>query len=205
MVGSSSSEKFCYSPFWDLQVTWYTNQPDFTPCFHNSILIWMPCIFLWLLIPVEVTRTKNLTGPPLPWTLLTISRLLLSLGLVVLTSTELILKIKLQKEGEAVYGVEFCSAYTKIITFVLVSLLIFRDKRLGRKSSGVLLLYWFFLALGGVFTYRSFILQTFAKGYAPLREKEYIIFMVYYPLVVMSMVLAAFNDKVPHQLNKMLE
>ncbi|XP_076329549.1 multidrug resistance-associated protein 1-like [Tachypleus tridentatus] len=163
MIDSSLSEEFCFSPFWDLQVTWYTNQPDFTPCFHNSILIWIPCIFLWLLVPVEVTRTRKRKGPPLPWTLLTMSKLLFCLGLIVLTLTDLIFKVKLQNEGEAVSRVEFCSAYTKIITFVLVFFLIFRDKRLGRKSSGVLFLYWFFLALCGGLTYRSIILQTFSK------------------------------------------
>ncbi|XP_076337840.1 multidrug resistance-associated protein 1-like isoform X2 [Tachypleus tridentatus] len=205
MIDSSLSEEFCFSPFWDLQVTWYTNQPDFTPCFHNSILIWIPCIFLWLLVPVEVTRTRKRKGPPLPWTLLTMSKLLFCLGLIVLTLTDLIFKVKLQNEGEAVSRVEFCSAYTKIITFVLVFFLILRDKRLGRKSSGVLFLYWFFLALCGGLTYRSIILQTFSKDYGPLREKEYIIYMVYYPLVLMSMILAAFNEKVPYQLNKIFE
>ena len=29
---------FCVSPLWDLNVTWYTEDPDFTPCFHKTVL-----------------------------------------------------------------------------------------------------------------------------------------------------------------------
>ena len=30
-------EEFCGGPFWDVNVTWNTNDPDFTPCFQVLI------------------------------------------------------------------------------------------------------------------------------------------------------------------------
>ncbi len=27
--------ELCNPPMWDLNLTWYTEQPDFTPCFHK--------------------------------------------------------------------------------------------------------------------------------------------------------------------------
>ena len=29
----------------------HTDNPDFTPCFQNSVLAWVPCIYLWAALP----------------------------------------------------------------------------------------------------------------------------------------------------------
>ncbi|OWK61874.1 Multidrug resistance-associated protein 1 [Lonchura striata] len=39
-------------PFWDWNLTWHTEDPDFTLCFQNTVLVWIPCIYLWLCFPV---------------------------------------------------------------------------------------------------------------------------------------------------------
>ncbi|KAL8175273.1 UNVERIFIED_CONTAM: Multidrug resistance-associated protein 1 [Gekko kuhli] len=36
----------------DWNVTWHTENPDFTPCFQNTVLIWIPCLYLWACVPV---------------------------------------------------------------------------------------------------------------------------------------------------------
>ncbi|XP_023999376.1 multidrug resistance-associated protein 1-like [Salvelinus sp. IW2-2015] len=38
-------------PLWDWNRTWYTDKPDLTECFQNTVLVWFPCIYLWLLAP----------------------------------------------------------------------------------------------------------------------------------------------------------
>uniref|UniRef100_A0AAX7U300 ABC-type glutathione-S-conjugate transporter n=1 Tax=Astatotilapia calliptera TaxID=8154 RepID=A0AAX7U300_ASTCA len=35
----------------DWNRTWYTANPDLTQCFQNTVLVWVPCIYLWLLAP----------------------------------------------------------------------------------------------------------------------------------------------------------
>uniref|UniRef100_A0A674N5W4 ABC-type glutathione-S-conjugate transporter n=1 Tax=Takifugu rubripes TaxID=31033 RepID=A0A674N5W4_TAKRU len=35
----------------DWNRTWYTANPDLTRCFQNTVLVWVPCIYLWLLAP----------------------------------------------------------------------------------------------------------------------------------------------------------
>ncbi|MGH0114521.1 UNVERIFIED_CONTAM: hypothetical protein FKN15_019661 [Acipenser sinensis] len=32
-------------------LTLYTDSPDLTPCFQNTVLVWIPCIFLWAAFP----------------------------------------------------------------------------------------------------------------------------------------------------------
>ncbi|KAJ7401505.1 multidrug resistance-associated protein 1 [Pitangus sulphuratus] len=49
-------ESFCGAdapePFWDWNLTWHTEDPDFTPCFQNTVLVWIPCVYLWVCFPV---------------------------------------------------------------------------------------------------------------------------------------------------------
>ncbi|XP_076346503.1 multidrug resistance-associated protein 1-like isoform X2 [Tachypleus tridentatus] len=202
-VGFSS--KFCISPLWDLQLTWYSERPELTPCFQKSILVWLPCIFLWSFAPVEILRTRSCKGPSLPWTLISISRLLSTFGLFVLTLVDLSLKLQRRRSDRFVPGVELCSSSTKLVTFVLVSCFILRDQRKGRKSSGVLFVFWVLLLLCGAITYVSFLYQVFTEEYEMVKQTDYIVFMAYYPLVVISLVLAAVNDSVPLEINKQLE
>lgn len=36
----------------DWNLTWHTENPDFTQCFQNTVLIWIPCMYLWVCFPV---------------------------------------------------------------------------------------------------------------------------------------------------------
>ncbi|KAF5915974.1 hypothetical protein HPG69_003047 [Diceros bicornis minor] len=39
------------SKFWDSNLSVHTDNPDLTPCFQNSLLAWVPCIYLWVTLP----------------------------------------------------------------------------------------------------------------------------------------------------------
>ncbi|XP_025062209.1 multidrug resistance-associated protein 1 isoform X4 [Alligator sinensis] len=43
-------EELCLQQDWNL--TWHTENPDFTQCFQNTVLIWVPCIYLWVCFPI---------------------------------------------------------------------------------------------------------------------------------------------------------
>ena len=72
---------FCGGPLWDLSVTWNTNDPDFTKCFHNTVLAWIPAGFLLLATPFEISTWRQSRCPRIPLTLLNVGKLLLTLGL----------------------------------------------------------------------------------------------------------------------------
>ena len=47
-------EDFCGpGPIWDANVTWNTDNPDFTPCFLKSVMSWIPGFVLLILAPFE--------------------------------------------------------------------------------------------------------------------------------------------------------
>uniref|UniRef100_A0A9J8ATG6 ABC-type glutathione-S-conjugate transporter n=1 Tax=Cyprinus carpio carpio TaxID=630221 RepID=A0A9J8ATG6_CYPCA len=55
--------------FWNIQIisgfcgqgldqenTWYTHNPELSNCFQNTVLVWAPCIYLWVLSPFYCLR-----------------------------------------------------------------------------------------------------------------------------------------------------
>ena len=87
----SGFEDFCGGELWNRSTVWDTEDPDFTECFHNTVLSWLPAAFLLLTTPFEVTSWQSSQCPRLPFTVLNVSKLLLSLGLVAVTVTELVM------------------------------------------------------------------------------------------------------------------
>ena len=51
---SSASSGFCPDPLWDPLRTWVTDDPDFTRCFHETVLVYLPAILLLIIGPFQV-------------------------------------------------------------------------------------------------------------------------------------------------------
>ena len=69
---------FCGDPLWDSNLTWYTETPDFTACFHATFLVYVPSIFLGLTLPIQAYRWRYVCKNRLiPWTILNIRQAIL--------------------------------------------------------------------------------------------------------------------------------
>ncbi|XP_055077733.1 multidrug resistance-associated protein 1-like [Periophthalmus magnuspinnatus] len=54
-------------PLWDWNLTWYTERPDLTQCFQQTVLVWAPCIYLWTCSPFYLLYLLlHAPGPRLP-------------------------------------------------------------------------------------------------------------------------------------------
>ena len=84
-------EDFCGGTFWNLTQTWNTNDPDFTKCFENTVLAWLPAGFLILVTPFEVTSWQDSKCPKIPFTILNVTKILLTLLLVGSCVAEIVL------------------------------------------------------------------------------------------------------------------
>ena len=58
---------FCGSPLWDSNLTWFTETPHFTPCFHSTVLVYAPCLVLWLLAPLDLYYYNISHARDVPW------------------------------------------------------------------------------------------------------------------------------------------
>ena len=57
---------FCSNIFWDHNVTWYTDEPDFIQCFQLAILSCAPTILLVFLAPLEIRSLLQGTSSFVP-------------------------------------------------------------------------------------------------------------------------------------------
>nr|XP_029724825.1 multidrug resistance-associated protein 1-like isoform X4 [Aedes albopictus] len=137
-------DEFCGSRFWDQNLTWYTEDPDLTTCFQQTVLVWTPCAFLWVFSLIELYYLRNSRNRNVPWSVLNITKLAIVSTLIVLTIVDL---IKAISTDEAVAPVYFYTPVIKIATFAFAAGLIYLNKFYGMRTSGLMFLFWGFLVL----------------------------------------------------------
>ncbi len=81
---------FCAGPIWDTNLTWNTEDPDFTPCFHKTVLVYVPCGFLWLLAAVDQVQSWNSNARNCPWSWNNIAKLSITTALCFLSIIEIV-------------------------------------------------------------------------------------------------------------------
>lgn len=121
----NSTEKFAFErnlsiicpSFQNLNETWYTDYPKFTPCFQDTVLVWLPCIFLWLFTPLEIYCMKSSINRNVPHGFASASKMTLIGALIVVSIVDLAMGID-RNDKEEVYAVTYCTPVIKIITFV---------------------------------------------------------------------------------------
>ncbi|XP_064537338.1 multidrug resistance-associated protein 1 isoform X7 [Drosophila montana] len=145
----SSMDEFCGSTFWDANETWWTTDPDFTPCFEQTVLVWAPCAFFWLFMLFDFWYLKASLDKNIPWNRLNISKLLVNVGLLVVTALDLIMAF-VKKGGDSelpLYGVDIWTPVIKLLTFLMVLMFIPLNRKYGVQTSGCQFMFWFILTL----------------------------------------------------------
>lgn len=162
-------ESICGSPYWDYKLTWQGESPDFTQCFQETALVWLPCSFIWLFCASEYSKIRQLhaTAPKdrhgnrykVPWTLISflkifLAALLLALSLCQLTSVLVRLIIR-SEQIDKIYPVQWLTPSVQVATFTLVIILLLSHRSYAVQSSGVLFIFWFLYSITSSFTYYS--------------------------------------------------
>ncbi|VVD06181.1 unnamed protein product [Leptidea sinapis] len=102
----------------DSNLTWYTENPEFTPCFEKTVLIWIPCGFLWLTALLDAYYILNSKERNIPWNILNISKLVITILLIVFKFVDLGVAVhKSSNEEEDVFSADYYAPLVKILTF----------------------------------------------------------------------------------------
>ena len=81
---SSFEENFCGTEFWNTNKTWNSDNPDFTICFHKTILAWIPSIILAIFSIGEFKLCKSDPNSSISWNIYNVTKVLLTVLLMVL-------------------------------------------------------------------------------------------------------------------------
>ncbi|XP_063223011.1 multidrug resistance-associated protein 1-like [Bacillus rossius redtenbacheri] len=153
-MGESFMELFCGSPFLDDNLTWYTEDPDVTPCFQKTVLAWLPCVVLGALTPVEAYYFLCKCKGFIPCNWLNMTKLVICGLLFVLNITDLIFTIYQASQDFEVFLVDYWTPVIKAATFLLCAVLIHYNRRSGLRTSGPQFVFWLLSALLGAVQFR---------------------------------------------------
>lgn len=104
----------------DANITWYTEDPDLTPCFQNTVLTWIPCIFLWIWSIYQIYVSINSKTKNIPWNALNLMKVGFSSLLILIQVLEIAFLLINSRGHDLnyVYAVEYVSPGLKLISFV---------------------------------------------------------------------------------------
>uniref|UniRef100_A0A2K5U2M2 ABC-type glutathione-S-conjugate transporter n=1 Tax=Macaca fascicularis TaxID=9541 RepID=A0A2K5U2M2_MACFA len=184
------------SKFWDSNLSVHTDNPDLTPCFQNSLLAWVPCIYLWVALPCYLLYLRYHGRGYI--ILSHLSRLKTVLGVLLwcVSWADLFYSFHGLVHGRAPAPVFFITPLVVGITMLLATLLIQYERLQGVQSSGVLIIFWFLCVVCDIIPFRSKILSAKAEGEIsdPFR---FTTFYIHFALVLCALILACFREKPP--------
>nr|XP_060642317.1 ATP-binding cassette sub-family C member 6 [Anolis sagrei ordinatus] len=199
MSGASwlcSSQGNRSAKLWDWNQTWYTDAPRLTTCFQSTVLIWIPCLCLWVSFPFYyLYLQKNARGYI---RMSAAFKAKMVLGFVFLAmyfaSAFYIL-------WEANQGIQqdpglIISCALQLVTMILVLFLTQTERQKGVQSSSVLLLYWFLSFLSAMGSLISKIQDAQEGGFrsAPF---HHVTSYIYFTLVSLELGLCCIVDQPP--------
>ena len=85
-MNSSFEERFCGANFWSSNLTWNSPNPDFTDCFHKTILSWCPSLMLAIFSINEFLLFKSNKNKPISWNFYNLTKVRSRLTLASVTS-----------------------------------------------------------------------------------------------------------------------
>ncbi|XP_010369173.2 multidrug resistance-associated protein 1 isoform X1 [Rhinopithecus roxellana] len=183
-------------PLWDWNVTWYTSNPDFTKCFQNTVLVWVPCFYLWACFPFYFLYLSRHDWGYIQMTLLNKTKTALGFLLWIVCWADLFYSFWERSRGIFLAPVFLVSPTLLGITMLLATFLIQLERRKGVQSSGIMLTFWLVALLCALAILRSKIM-TALKEDAQVDLFRDITFYVYFSLVLIELVLSCFSDRSP--------
>uniref|UniRef100_A0A2K6C5E3 Multidrug resistance-associated protein 1 n=1 Tax=Macaca nemestrina TaxID=9545 RepID=A0A2K6C5E3_MACNE len=180
----------------DWNVTWYTSNPDFTKCFQNTVLVWVPCFYLWACFPFYFLYLSRHDRGYIQMTLLNKTKTALGFLLWIVCWADLFYSFWERSRGIFLAPVFLVSPTLLGITMLLATFLIQLERRKGVQSSGIMLTFWLVALLCALAILRSKIMTALKEDVQVDLFRD-ITFYVYFSLVLIQLVLSCFSDRSP--------
>nr|QUF59452.1 ATP-binding cassette transporter Abcc1-7 [Brachionus angularis] len=151
-------KSICGSELWNPNAV-YSDYPDFTFCFQYTLLIWIPCLFLWLAAPLWIYKHTK-TGPyKINYSWLIITKTISTIFLITIEIFNLI--IAFNKQNLPVF---YITPIILITSYILIIFFMHFERSNGYKYSTLGFIYWFLMFLVSLITLRSKLLFQINKN-----------------------------------------
>ncbi|XP_053193733.1 multidrug resistance-associated protein 1 [Scomber japonicus] len=194
-------DKFCSvdssDPFWDWNRTWYTSNPDLTQCFQNTVLVWLPCLYLWLCAPIYLIYLRSHNHGYICMSHLNKAKTAVGFLLWIICWADVFYSFWERSHGSrSPAPVHLVSPTLLGFSMLLATLLIQYERMKGVQSSGVMLIYWLLALACATVTFRSKILQALDQP-STVCVWRYTTFYIYYALLLVALFLSCLSDQLP--------
>ncbi|XP_066054315.1 multidrug resistance-associated protein 1 isoform X3 [Chamaea fasciata] len=193
-LSSTSVNSLEFAVDWNL--TWHTEDPDFTLCFQNTVLVWIPCIYLWLCFPVYSLYLRHHDRGYIQVSNLNKAKTALGLILWIVCWADLFYSF--WERSQNIFRAPFFLVSPTVlgITMLLATFLIQYERIKGVQSSGVMTIFWFISLLCATVIFISKIKHALNMG-ADEDAFRYSTFCIYFVLVLVELILCCFPEQPP--------
>ena len=194
-MASAFEANFCGGDFWNINETWTTEDPDFTKCFHKTVLAWAPSAFFFFFATFELKKITSNSKEKISWNPYNLTKVVLTLSLISVSIAEiaLIAKEGSDDNGVKIYPVDYLAPSIYLLTFLGSMALLVVSIRCGsRTSSSQFYLYLVWVFCGGV-TLRSIVRTETTEDPNVLL----ITYTIMYVMVCAMFILNLFADSAP--------
>ncbi|XP_054698309.1 multidrug resistance-associated protein 1 isoform X2 [Grus americana] len=180
----------------DWNLTWHTENPDFTQCFQNTVLAWIPCIYLWLCFPVYFLYLRYHDRGYIQMSNLNKAKTALGLILWIVCWADLFYSF--WERSQNIFRAPFFLVSPTVlgITMLLATFLIQYERIKGVQSSGVMMIFWLISLSCAIVVFRSKIIHALNMG-AEVDAFRYVTFCIYFLLLFVQLILCCFPERPP--------
>ncbi|XP_069726657.1 multidrug resistance-associated protein 1 isoform X2 [Phaenicophaeus curvirostris] len=193
-----ATESFCgdHRPLWDWNLTWHTENPDFTECFQNTVLVWIPCIYLWLCFPVYHLYLRCHDRGYIQMSNLNKAKTALGLILWIVCWADLFYSF--WERSQNIFRAPFFLVGPTLlgITMLLATFLIQYERLKGVQSSGVMTIFWVISLSCATVVLRSKIMHVLNTD-TEVDAFRYVTFCIYFILLLVQLILCCFPERPP--------
>ncbi|KAM5135322.1 ATP-binding cassette sub-family C member 3 [Mantella aurantiaca] len=183
------------SKFWDPNLTLYTDSPDLTLCFQNTVIAWIPCIYLWAMLPFYIIYLKYNRRGYIVLSMLCKIKTLFGVLLWCVCWADLFYSFHKLVQNEAPPPVFFVTPLIVGITMIAATMMIHYERLRGVQSSGVLIIFWFLATLCAIVPFRSKVMSSVNQGMS--ERFRFTTFFIYFSLLVVELILSCLKEARP--------
>ncbi|XP_025103134.1 multidrug resistance-associated protein 1-like [Pomacea canaliculata] len=160
--------QFCRDPLWNSSFYYNNGWPRLTDCFLNTVLVWVPCAFLWCPLPfylVVLARKGEVTPLHVTWLNSAKTYFSFILSMVALLSLLQDFKLLTDSGSDVLPVVIYLASGLRLVTYLCTAFLTLHERRRHIITSGLQFVFWSLLALCDIVPLYTAIIEKVLNEY----------------------------------------
>ncbi|XP_010712893.1 canalicular multispecific organic anion transporter 1 [Meleagris gallopavo] len=191
---AAALEEFCGSVFWNGSFL-ARSDADLPVCFQQTVLVWIPLGFLWVLAPWQLLPLCKSKSKKSSLTKLYMIKQVLATLLLMTAVAELVLAVSEGTGQNSLPAVRYTNPSLYIVTWVLVLLIHYARSFCLCRDSVVLFCFWILSLLCGILPFQSLVRRALQDPISDV--PRFVLFFISYGLQLLLFIVSGFSDISP--------